>query len=226
MSSDLFNTLELTSSDFLLFTNRHFISHPFVFDYLLQSYAKKGVQIVAVLLANNWSHYRSVAAKCAINLSALKDKDQIQVIDFLAENKNFDFNDFLDEILRRLTCLPSDSVVLIDDISLLLTLGEDFVKIYRFVHKLQVICRQKCITLAIGSHYPSEEDDEELNRFVISLAHKCDILCQIDKTSSGYSPLVSGYLQIDRRHQNSRKQFNYRISDRSVKLLPLGSQLF
>ena len=225
MSLDLFTALELSSEQFLLFTYRDHMSHPFVFDYLLQHYARKAVNVLAVLLADQWSHYRSLAAKCATNLTQLVDKEVIRVIDVFADISDFEFDNFSDQLCRTVSSLSANSVVLIDDISLLLSLNVPPNRIYRLIHKLQVLSRQNQLILAIGGHYPTEDDDEEANRLVTSIAHKCDILCQIDSTSSGYSPLVSGCLRIDRRHDNQTKQFNYKISDRSVRLLTFGSQL-
>lgn len=225
MSSDLLNALDLSESDFLLFTSRSLISHQFVFDYLLQNFAKKGNQLVVIVLANHWPHYRSVSAKCGTNLTAIQDKQRIQVIDVLSAEEGFDWKRFESELEQRLSELSSNSVVLFDDLSLFFTLGVDFVSIYKLIHRLQDICRQKRTILSIGTHFPTEEDDEEVNRLVVSIGHKCHTLCQTDRTHSGYSPLISGCLLIHKRLQNIRKQFNYKISDRSVKLLTFGSEL-
>lgn len=225
MSFDLFTSLDVSAEQLLLFTHRDHISHPFVFDYLLQTYVRKGVPVLVVTLSDQWSHYRSVAAKCGTNLSQLVEQQVIKVIDVFANIDNFDAQLFADELCRRVSSLVANSVVLIDDFSILLSLGVKSTFLYRLVHKLQVLSRQNRLIVAIGAHYPTEEDDEEANRLVTSIGHKCDILCQIDRTSSGYSPLVSGCLRIDKRQENIQKQFNYKITDRSVRLLTFGAQL-
>jgi hypothetical protein len=226
MSAELSSLLDLSANDCLVFTNRDFNSHAFIFDHLVHTSAKKGSNLLLILLSNSWSHYRSIAAKIGINLAALKDKQLIRVIDVLAEDEEFDYKRFTADLDKHLSQLCANSVVLVDDISLLFTLGVDFLSVYKLVHKLRVHCLHNDILVAIGTHYPREEDDEEVNRFVVSIVHISDILCQTDKTSSGYSPLVSGCLHITTRRDNITKQFNYKISDRSVKLMTIGSQLF
>ncbi|XP_054156975.1 elongator complex protein 6-like [Oppia nitens] len=227
MTSDFVSTLDLSSNDFLLHTSRDHISGgDFFFNQLLHSTVKKGEQVLVIVAANSWQHYRNIAAKLAINVTQLVDRQQIRIIDLLAKDEEFNFKTFVDQLDQQLSLLSAKSVVLIDDLSHFFVLGVDFLSIYKLVHKLRVDCHERDILLAIGSHYPTEEDDEEVNRFVVSLAYKCDIWCQTDKQSAGYSPLVSGCLRVYKRGENHNKEFNYKITDRSVKLMTIGSQLY
>jgi len=222
--SDLISLLELSSNSYLLLTSGHHISQQFVFDLLLQHFAKKGNQLLLILLSNQWSHYSTIAAKCGINLKNLKDKQLIKVIDTISD-EDFDYQKFLSKVNEELSNLSPNSVILIDDLSLLFSLNVEFVDIYKFVHKLRVNCSTNNQILAIGTHFPTEEDDEEVHRLVVSITHSSDIWCEVDKTRTGFSPLVSGTLKLHKRYDNCCKEMNYKIGDRNVKLLPLGSNL-
>jgi hypothetical protein len=222
--SDLITLLDLSPNSYLLLTNRDQISQQFIFDVLIQDLVKKDNQLLLILLSNNWTNYSTIAAKCGLNLKNLRDKQLIKVIDIISEEQ-FDYQKFVFKLNEELSHLSSNSVVLIDDLSLFFSLSLNFEVIYKLVHKLRVNCSQNNQILVIGSHFPSEEDDEEVHRLVVSIAHKSDIWCEVNKTRTGFSPLISGSLKIHKRRDNCYKEMNYKLSERSVKLLPLGSHL-
>ena len=117
-------------------------------------------------MSNSWSHYRSIAAKSAINLTPLIDKQQIQVIDLLSHVQEFHYKTFTTDLDKRLSQLPSNTVA-IDNLSVLFTLGIDFEIIYKFVGKLSVNFLKNNAILGIGTHFATEEDDEEVNHFAV-----------------------------------------------------------
>jgi len=66
--SDLITLLDLSPNSYLLLTNRDQISQQFIFDVLIQDLVKKDIQLLLILLSNNWTNYSTIAAKCGLNL--------------------------------------------------------------------------------------------------------------------------------------------------------------
>jgi len=141
-------------------------------------------------------------------------------------------NEFRENVLKQLEELngQEDGLVLVDDLSVLLSLGVNSREIYALIQDIRVICLERHHTLAIASHFPhietdDEAEDEELNRLVASIGHECDIWLDIDKTRTGFSAQIDGTLKIHTPADNLTnpcKEFQFKYADRNVKIISSG----
>lgn len=225
MTTDLITQLNLAStcesSQFLLLTNSNQYSQNFCVETLFNFWTKKGLKVLLVSLSQNFTHYSCVAAKCGINIKTLREKDCIRLFDVLSEETNFDF-DIFEKNLKDEIASFNASLILIDDISLFLSLNVDFKRIYQFVYKLNnLIATKESVILAIGSSFPSLDEDEETRNLVASCIYLSDIWCQLLPPQTGFSTQISGIIKI---HYNleTTKEFHYKLGDRNVSLKPFS----
>lgn len=207
---------------FMLNTIRSTLTQPFAFDLLLQHFAKESRNILVVLLSENWSHYSAVATKCGINLKKFQSEGKICSVDIFEYDHpktngleyHFDWTIFMRDILAQVAKLPNNSALLIDDLSVLLSLNVDPSFIYTFVRQLKKELFKKQCTLFIASHYAIE--DEQLNNVITSLIYECDTWLDCDKPKSGYSLQINGIAKCHNKKDDTLIEMNYKLSNRNV----------
>ena len=221
MSSDLISYFNLDTNKTFLLTNRDISGPSFAIDSLLHFYAKSNKHILFISIGECWIHFNTIAAKCGVNLKILKEQNLLDIIHVL-NNESFVWEQFVDLVNSKISNLTEGSLVLIDDISALYILNTNFASIYKFIHNICVDCSCKNITLGVGSHFPEEDQDEELHKFITSLVYQFDVMCLIDKIRTGFSTQVSGTVKIInsnlKQSQSYENQIFYKLNDRNVKL--------
>jgi hypothetical protein len=219
--SDLITLLDLSPNSYLLLTNRDQISQQFIFDVLIQDLVKKDNQLLLILLSNNWTNYSTIAAKCGLNLKNLRDKQLIKVIDIISEEQ-FDYQKFVFKLNEELSHLSSNSVLLIDVLSLFLIV---------LILKLFINCFINCESIVLRIikflwltliFLQKKMTKKFIDLWFLSLIKA---IFGVKSTKRGFWPLISESLKIRKRRDNCYKQMNYKLNERSVKLLPLGSHL-
>ncbi|KAK6187730.1 hypothetical protein SNE40_005689 [Patella caerulea] len=120
----------------------------------------------------------------------------------------------------------SPTVLMIDNISFLLTLGISFKDIVIFCHSLsQHLKETSCGTLVmLSSVYGEDDKSEALTNYFKHISSTC---LEINSLSSGYCKDVHGELRITRKRKLERqkkieKTLQFKISDKSIKLWALG----
>ena len=219
--TDLQSWLYPKPSTFMLNTVRSVLTQPFAFDLLLQQFSKEKKNIVLVLLSQNWSHYSAVATKCGLNLKNHQSDGMISAVDVFEYNTplngfdySFDWAMFVQDINAKVASLPDHSILLIDDLSVLLSLNIDPSSVYTFVRQLRKELLKKQSTLFIASFYLQE--DEQLYNLITSLVYECDTWLDCDKPKSGYSLHINGIAKCLNKTDRSSIEMNYKLSNRNV----------
>lgn len=224
------NWLYPKQGTFMLNTIRSVQTQPFAFDLLLQHYAKTlppSTHIGLVLLDQNWSHYNAVATKCGLNLKQRQLNGLIRfvnIFDYPAPpttissdglDYDFDWDRLVQDVQSLAEQLPKDSILMIDDLNVLLSLDIDIMKIYSFIRNLRKILSLKQCSLFISTHYSF--DDEPLYSLVTSLIYECETWLDCDQPRSGYSLKINGIAKFHNRLDRSTIEMNYKIANRNVQ---------
>lgn len=213
------NWLYPRNDSFMLNTTRSVLTQPFAFDLLLHYFAKENRNIIVVLLDQNWNHYSAVATKCGLNLKKCQSEGRINAVDIFECTSNgsedsFDWDLFVQDIFCKVNQLPTNSVVLIDDLSVLLSLDVTCSSIYTLVRRLRRELAKKKSTLFVASNYQHEND--QLYSLITSLIYECDTWLDCDTPKSGYSLQINGIARFVNKIDGSLLEMNYKLSNRNV----------
>ena len=219
---------------FILNTLRSGLTQPFAFELILHHHVKElesQNNILLILLSHNWKHYSAVAAKCGLNLKKKKSDiisgeeveenkiDSVDIFDYdYVYNDPFDYTFdwalFTEDISAKVNFLPHNSIVLIDDLSVLLSLDVTSSSIYRFVRLLRKELTKKQSILFIASNYVQE--DEQMHQLITSLIYECDTWLDCNNPKSGYSSHINGIAKFNSKIDGSSFEMNYKLLNRNV----------
>lgn len=222
----------------------------FVLNNLLQNLAKKepNSSILIVTISHDWSNYSSIAAKCGSNLRRSESKGNIDVLNvmeaFLEAIRNgqkFDACHFIGESVSSFikdSSSGSDANllrpinVIIDDISILLSIGSkqnDVFKLFSSIdqtlrdrsNQIQKDCLSHFIvqTLTSNSKFVSSlnANGDNLNYLVTNLENYCDLSLTLKSLETGYSMKVDGTIKII---DNRLKSFNLPPESTFTRMVP------
>lgn len=228
----------------------------FVLHHFLSTFAKEAAPICLVTLAQTLSHYSLVASKLASNLAPLLQSSSLRTIDGLT--KIGDALLLLESLSEKPTCdwslVPGaslrplyDAVVsemesfdssrnnslrrllLIDDLSLLLSLGNTTRDVAAFVLHLRRRFDSHPVTVVFLFHGDLEEEDEDRMSLTKLLEHQVDVCVQVRGLPTGFCRDVHGRISIikksvsneDVEHKSSVER-HFKISDKNVVLFAPG----
>lgn len=221
---DLAKVLDLKDERFILATMADTLTQPFCFDQLYHSLLKEGRSMLLVLLAQNLQHYSAVATKCGVNNKYLKPGQRFDVLDFFdcqgtigddGLRYDYEWSDFKADLLNRVDKLPERSVVMFDDLSVLLcSLNFSISNVYSLIRLVRRKLFLKEGTLFVGSFYCPE--DEQLHAMITTLAHECHLWLACDKPQTGFSMHIHGIAKCYHQMEGAFEVYNYRISNRNV----------
>ncbi|XP_072029391.1 elongator complex protein 6-like [Amphiura filiformis] len=246
------DTAALPKGSFFLI-NESDVDGSFLIHHFLSAYLKGGSTVCFLGLAQSYSHYSAVAHRLGLDLNAAKDSGQLHFIDglnFSLElmhdgNEGTQQNPLLttrikDGNTKDLYCLVKEklssvtshggTLLLIDDLSLLASLGVKPQQIDQFVQ--YCLASLPSNTLVTLIHNDPRLDDEELSTLATHLRHRADTLLLVEGLSSGYCKDVHGQLTI--LHQTSgdtagcrrqAKALHYKVLDKTVNLFPIGTSV-
>lgn len=204
--------------------------------------------LVLILFNQSYTHYSSVAAKSfGINLKALKDSGQLIVMDVIgnlnqymdADEERFDFNKLCSQIFATLSKIPQvnsgdendvNSLVVIDDISTLLSLQLSVATVYKFTSRLRSFSFNRNMSLIVQSSIDCDQEDEEMNLLADSISCVSDITIESRKLETGFSQTIDGTLSV-LDHKNvlakgdmSKKKYHFKTMERNTKIFVPGSK--
>lgn len=216
------------SGKFILASNARSVDGGFLIHHFLTFYIKSGYNVALVTLEQSLGHYKNVAQRLGVNLTAAKEKGQfvcvegLKVIGDMVDRTQFEQGDFdilfdRNASLKKLyQCLkihvnslqknsPVPTVLLIDNISMLTYLGVSSKDITDFVHYLRVLMQdnmgeQGCLLTVVDKNV----EDDELEHVRIALQHHCDIMLDVSDLASGYCKEVHGEVRRSECSLNSR----------------------
>ncbi|XP_002737485.1 elongator complex protein 6-like [Saccoglossus kowalevskii] len=227
----------------------------FILHHYISLFLKGGHKVCLVSLSQSFSHYNAVGQKLGVNLSLAKEKNQLVFIDglqcslqlFASSDDSMQNNPLvcirdskttlqpLYEMVRNAVCNSDGKVetpvlLLIDDLSILLSLGISLISVYDFMHYCVVmLCGSiqsvGCLVTLIHS-----DKDEENSLLLRHLLYSSHLHLHMNGLSSGFCKDVHGELSI---HWNDpwqilpsrqrRKIYQYKIQDKHVSFFAPGT---
>ena len=120
----------------------------------------------------------------------------------------------------------SPTLVIIDDLSVLLSLGVPISGIFFFMHYLKQLIGQDQTTGLLSLIHCSK-DDEEIELLARQLEHSSDICIDAQGLDSGYCKDVHGEITVRRAElkpeKSVTKRMQFKISDKMVSFFALGT---
>ncbi|NXG65401.1 ELP6 protein, partial [Hemiprocne comata] len=229
----------------------------FLVHHFLSFYLRAGCKVCFVALLQSFSHYNIVAQKLGVSLTAAKERGQLVFLEGLKSCLDLLFTDeeeqpgqphplqFMSESPSNLKALfdfvrtsltPSGCgswqgpVLLLDDLSVLLSLGAAPVAVLDFIHYCRVVvCSQLKGNIVVLVHSNKDSEDEENELLVNSLCHHSDLILWVEGLATGFCKDVHGQIKIIRRVsleltavQDRVQIYQYKIQDRNVTFFAPG----
>ncbi|NXW52138.1 ELP6 protein, partial [Nyctiprogne leucopyga] len=230
----------------------------FLVHHFLSFYLRAGCKVCFVALLQSFSHYNIVAQKLGVSLTAAKERGQLVFLEGLKSCLDLLFGEeeeeqsgqpsplqFISESASNLKALfdfvqtsltPADSdswkgpVLLVDDLSVLLSLGATPVAVLDFIHYCRVtVCSQLKGNIVVLVHSNEDSEDEENELVVTSLCHHSDLILWVEGLATGFCKDVHGQIKIIRRlslelmaEQDHVQIYQYKIQDKNVTFFARG----
>ncbi|NXQ28211.1 ELP6 protein, partial [Alaudala cheleensis] len=228
----------------------------FLVHHFLSFYLRAGCKVCFVALLQSFSHYNIVAQKLGVSLTAAKERGQLVFLEGLKSCLDLLFGEeeqqpeqpsplqFLSGSSGDLRALfefvraslsPSGQgswkgpVLLLDDLSVLLSLGASPVAVLDFIHYCRVVvCYQLKGNIVVLVHSNEDSEDEENELVVNSLCHHSDLILWAEGLATGFCKDVHGQIKIIKRlslwqaEQDLVQIYQYKIQDRNVTFFAPG----
>ncbi|NXW75324.1 ELP6 protein, partial [Hirundo rustica] len=228
----------------------------FLVHHFLSFYLRAGCKVCFVALLQSFSHYNIVAQKLGVSLAAAKERGQLVFLEglkscldllfgeeeqagqpsplqFLSGSAS-DLRALFDFVRVSLTPAGRDSwkgpVLLVDDLSVLLSLGAAPVAVLDFIHYCRAsVCYQLKGNVVVLVHSNEDSEDEENELVVNSLRHHSDLILWAEGLATGFCKDVHGQIKIIKRlslrqaaKQDLVQIYQYKIQDRNVTFFAPG----
>ncbi|NXR32045.1 ELP6 protein, partial [Zosterops hypoxanthus] len=226
----------------------------FLVHHFLSFYLRAGCKVCFVALLQSFSHYSIVAHKLGVSLAAAKERGQLVFLEGLKSCLDLLFGEeeqpgqpsplqflscrdlraLFDFVRVSLAPAEGDSwkgpVLLVDDLSVLLSLGAAPVAVLDFIHYCRVsVCCQLKGNIVVLVHSNEDSEDEENELVVNSLCHHSDLILWAEGLATGFCKDVHGQIKIIKRlslrqaaGQDLVQTYQYKIQDRNVTFFARG----
>ncbi|NXF13109.1 ELP6 protein, partial [Smithornis capensis] len=227
----------------------------FLVHHFLSFYLRAGCKVCFVALLQSFSHYNIVAQKLGVSLTAAKERGQLVFLEGLKSCLELVFGEeeeqpgqpsplqflctcdlraLFDFVRVSLTPTDGDSwkgpVLLVDDLSVLLSLGATPVAVLDFIHYCRVsVCSQLKGNVVVLVHSHEDSEDEENELVVTSLCHHSDLILWAEGLATGFCKDVHGQIRIIKRlslqqagEQDLIQIYQYKIQDRNITFFARG----
>ena len=204
------NSTELPLGSFYLISDYQ-TDGSFLVDHFNSLFLKGGGNVCFLGLAQSFNHYNSVGNKIGISLSQARENGQLIFIEGLKEICQSMLGDnsapyttpFQEDGLRalyqtmksKLTVTAANgnpTLILIDDLSPLLSLGVAWKDLVQFVNYLRVLGRGYNCCLVTLLHCDKDAEDDEAELLWKRLCHDCNLTLEAHGLKSGYCKDVHG----------------------------------
>ncbi|XP_047388326.1 elongator complex protein 6 isoform X1 [Sciurus carolinensis] len=228
----------------------------FLVHHFLSFYLKANCKVCFVALVQSFSHYNIVGQKLGVSLTMARERGQLIFLEGLKSSVDVFFQDqeephplqFLREASAgnleplyqfvREALKPVDNgettwkcpVLLVDDLSVLLSLGLGAVAVLDFIHYCRAtVCQELKGNVVALVHDSGDAEDEENNILLYGLSHQSHLILRAEGLATGFCKDVHGQLRILWRRPSKptarRDQsltYQYKILDRSVSFFARG----
>ncbi|XP_004283925.2 elongator complex protein 6 [Orcinus orca] len=228
----------------------------FLVHHFLSFYLKANCKVCFVALIQSFSHYNIVGQKLGVSLTTARECGQLVFLEglksavdvffrpqeephplqFLREANSGNLQplyEFVQEALK-----PVDSgeaawrcpVLLVDDLSVLLSLGVGAVAVLDFIHYCRAtVCREWKGNVVALVHDSGDAEDEENDILLNGLGHQSHLILRAEGLATGFCKDVHGQLRILWRRpseptaQRDRSlTYQYKIQDKNVSFFAKG----
>uniref|UniRef100_A0A8C3HPL9 Elongator complex protein 6 n=2 Tax=Chrysemys picta bellii TaxID=8478 RepID=A0A8C3HPL9_CHRPI len=195
----------------------------FLVHHFLSFYLKAGCKVCFVALLQSFSHYNIIAQKLGVSLTAAKERGQLVFLEglkscfdvFFGEEQHVgqtnplqfvskdgsNLKTMYEFVRTSLMASGSDSwkcpVLLVDDLSVLLSLGVRPVDVLDFIHYCRVaVCSQLKGNIVVLVHSNDDSEDEENELVVNSLCHQSNLILWAEGLATGFCKDVHGQVKL------------------------------
>ncbi|XP_028742708.1 elongator complex protein 6 [Peromyscus leucopus] len=228
----------------------------FLVHHFLSFYLKANCKVCFVALVQSFSHYNIVGQKLGVSLTAARERGQLVFLEGLKSSVGLFFHtqeaphpcrylrvasagnlQLLYEFVQD-TLKPVDGgetpwkypVLLVDDLSVLLSLGVGAVSVLDFMQYCRAVicCEWKGNVVALV-HDSENAGDEENDVLLSGLSHQSHLILRAEGLATGFCKDVHGQLRILWRRpsqpttQRDRSlTYQYKIQDKNVSFFAKG----
>ncbi|KAG7216427.1 hypothetical protein INR49_001913 [Caranx melampygus] len=253
-----------TQGEFILVSDRR-SDASFLIHHFLSFYLRARCKVCFLGLVQSFSHYNAISQRLGVSLAQAKEKGQLIFLEGLTESLSVliphepatgsQAMDFLRDptvSLRHLyefvrSSLSKSSsgeegaeewgppVLLMDDLSVLLSLGMSAGAVLDFSHYCRAtVCSQlqgNMVTLVRcdGEEEVDDGDDEGSEQLLKGLTHQCSLTLHVQGLPTGYCRDIHGQVEVCWRRrqgdgQNTQKKlFQYKVHDKGASFFARGT---
>ena len=200
--------------------------------HFLSKEIKAGNSVVFLGLEQSIGHYHAVGMKSGVNLLKSRESGQIIFVEALKQLSDAyidGFDTLLDriagEVFEALTDIvakrPGIKVtVIIDKLTLLLSLGFSTRDVFVFVRKLALKLGEVGGNLVTLCH--RTEDKEDCNKLANVVGEDADLSVVVWPLTSGKSSSVTGNMRFYWKGSRESGRYQFRTEEKDVKVFALG----
>uniref|UniRef100_H3CES4 Elongator complex protein 6 n=1 Tax=Tetraodon nigroviridis TaxID=99883 RepID=H3CES4_TETNG len=252
-----------TQGEFILVSDRQGDAS-FLLHHFLSFYLRARCRVLFLGLVQTLNHYSSVSQRLGVSLAQAKDKGQLVFLEGLQESLSVlipqgpraasGAMDFLRDpaaglrslyecVGSRLSGGPGGDVgetwgppvVLVDDLSVLLSLGVSAGAVLDFSHYCRAtVCSRLrgnvvMLTRCDGGEEEDEGDDEGPENLVRGLTHQCSLALRVQGLPTGFCRDIHGQVEVCWRRRQSdgqltpSKVFQYKVHDKGASFFARGT---
>ncbi|XP_066101175.1 elongator complex protein 6 isoform X2 [Saccopteryx bilineata] len=228
----------------------------FLVHHFLSFYLKANCKVCFVALVQSFSHYNIVGQKLGVSLTAARERGQLVFLEGLKSSVDVFFRaeeeahplhflreahagnlqplyEFVQAALKpvdREEAAWTCPVLLVDDLSVLLSLGVGAVAVLDLVHYCRAaVCWKLQGNIVALVHDSGDTEDEENDVLLNGLSHQSHLILRAEGLATGFCRDVHGQLKILWRRpsqpaaQRARSlTYQYKIQDKSVSFFAKG----
>ncbi|XP_029307827.1 elongator complex protein 6 [Cottoperca gobio] len=252
-----------TQGEFVLLSDRQ-SDASFLIHHFLSLYLRARCKVWFLGLVQSFNHYSAINQRLGVSLTQAKEKGQLVFLEGLNESLSVlipqkaetgsPAMDFLRDPAVGLKSLyefvrssvtgsgAADGaeewgppVLLVDDLSVLLSLGVSVGAVLDFSHYCRAtVCSElqgNVVMLARcdGDGEEDEEDDEGSERLLKGLTHQCSLLLHVQGLPTGYCRDIHGQVEVCWRRRQAdgqytqKKLFQYKVHDKGASFFAPGT---
>ncbi|XP_071381031.1 elongator complex protein 6 isoform X2 [Centroberyx affinis] len=250
-----------TQGEFILVSDRQ-TDASFLIHHFLSFYLRARCRVCFLGLVQSFSHYSAVSQRLGVSLAQAKEKGQLVFLEGLKEslsillpkesNTEIQAVDFLRDPAVGLRSLYEfvrggeggeggggeewgPPVLLVDDLSVLLSLGVSVGAALDFSHYCRAsVCSQLQGNMVMlvrcdGEEEEDDGDEEGPERLLKGLTHQCSLTLQVQGLPTGYCRDIHGQVEVCWRRrqgdgrQAQKKLFQYKVHDKGASFFARGT---
>lgn len=253
------NLENFPQKEFTLVSERK-VDASFLIHYFLSFYLRAGSKVCFLGLVQSFSHYSAVSQRLGVSLVQAREKGQLVFLEGLkgalgvlleeepsCSSKTLDFLRSPDSGLRGLYEFVQESfvregeeghwgppVLIIDDLTVLLSLGLRAEAVLDFTHYCQAFVCSKLegnVVILVRDEDEEGSEEEGSEQLLKGLTHQCSLALRVEGLPTGYCKDIHGQMEIFRRVSGSciggpkphKSLFQYKVHDKGASFFARGT---